>query len=746
MSDGWQTANGGGKSKKKKKAPKVQANGKKLDGDSGAPMKMRQVELTGFAKAEAMALEKAKRKQAAAAQLEKSKGRKVDEEKAREDRRKQKLIDQYDTGGKKGGKKKKKVAETLPIEGAVKDLDFDKIDQEFAKGQERSPDNRVEQLKQVLGSLHQQLARCGDVSDETELLESPLCYLTDEGHSRLSTIFNACEEDSSTSIVQLLAVCVKEAADLAENNQSSVGIMLMVQFVVKRQRENPSGPNYVDNSLPMLVNHFYTKDLFPTDRNLISIVRSYTQSVKIPAVYIRFWVRFFLFTRPDKQASEGRNEPVIYGAPKTVAKLATSYFGRVFDENKKHATIVREIFSMRHPKTGKVGLRPPLRPQELLFLLFLGYGETDTPDGANKAELLRAIPYFLYACLETAPASYFVDLLPYFSKAPIQPLREFLIKCVFKEGKCFDIMSTRFPEFPVEAMHAFVSVVQTSTDRSTSFRKAVLSTSESIAKQNAAAKAAEEEKKHPKAKKIARMDFHAQQLETVEAMLNARSGTHPILWLMLLVSATLFVVLFFHLVCQLKLVPAMAGPCATFEGGKVFTSIEQFYVKIEPLAGQAEVHGSAAFASIKETCAPAVDAVSPYVSAALVAAGEVAGPPLAAAEEATRDARHNAMDWINTVAWPLLVVQLEAAAPVVNDMGELVMISLGRLWTKLAEVCTMAADAAGPALDQVYPALEAAWAKAAELARQAVEATGPAQTAAIEAYNAAYDKVLVLIG
>ena len=135
------------------------------------------------------------------------------------------------------------------------------------------------------------------MSDETELLESPLCYLTDEGHSRLSTIFNACEEDSSTSIVQLLAVCVKEAADLAENNQSSVGIMLMVQFVVKRQRENPSGPNYVDNSLPMLVNHFYTKDLFPTDRNLISIVRSYTQSVKIPAVYIRFWVRFFLFTR-----------------------------------------------------------------------------------------------------------------------------------------------------------------------------------------------------------------------------------------------------------------------------------------------------------------------------------------------------------------------------------------------------------------------------------------------------------------
>ena len=67
------------------------------------------------------------------------------------------------------------------------------------------------------------------------------------------------------------------------------------------------------------------------------------------------------FCRPDKQASEGRNEPVIYGAPKTVAKLATSYFGRVFDENKKHATIVREIFSMRHPKTGKVGLRPPLR-------------------------------------------------------------------------------------------------------------------------------------------------------------------------------------------------------------------------------------------------------------------------------------------------------------------------------------------------------------------------------------------------
>ena len=75
-----------------------------------------------------MALEKAKRKQAAAVEKVKAKDRKVQEEQAREDRRKQKLIDQYDTGGRKGGKKKKKTVEATPIEDAVKALNFAKID------------------------------------------------------------------------------------------------------------------------------------------------------------------------------------------------------------------------------------------------------------------------------------------------------------------------------------------------------------------------------------------------------------------------------------------------------------------------------------------------------------------------------------------------------------------------------------------------------------------------------------------
>lgn len=76
-----------------------------------------------------MALEKAKRKQAAAVEKVKAKDRKVQEEQAREDRRKQKLIDQYDTGGRKGGKKKKKTVEATPIEDAVKALNFAKIEE-----------------------------------------------------------------------------------------------------------------------------------------------------------------------------------------------------------------------------------------------------------------------------------------------------------------------------------------------------------------------------------------------------------------------------------------------------------------------------------------------------------------------------------------------------------------------------------------------------------------------------------------
>jgi len=246
--------------------------------------------------------------------------------------------------------------------------------------------------------------------------------LTEEGHSRLSQIFDQCNEKSFAPI---FAICAKEAADLAEHGDNSVGIMLMVQFLVKRQSESSSGPNMVMQSLPMVVNNFYTPELFPTDRNLVSIVRTYTQSVKIPTVYIRFWVQFFLFARPDKQAENPpKNEPVIYGASKNVAKLATSYFGLVFDASggKKLTTIVNDVFS-GPDKEGKVALRAPLRPQELWFLLVLAHG--DTPDGANKEELLRAIPYFLHACVEKAAVAYFADLLPYFSKAPIQQLRDF---------------------------------------------------------------------------------------------------------------------------------------------------------------------------------------------------------------------------------------------------------------------------------------------------------------------------------
>ena len=82
----------------------------------------------------------------------------------------------------------------------------------------------------MLGSLHEQLAKCGDVADEREMLNSPLCHLTEEGHSRLSQIFDQCNEKSFAPI---FAICAKEAADLAEHGDNSVGIMLLVQFLVR---------------------------------------------------------------------------------------------------------------------------------------------------------------------------------------------------------------------------------------------------------------------------------------------------------------------------------------------------------------------------------------------------------------------------------------------------------------------------------------------------------------------------------
>jgi len=726
--DGWTTAGSSAKSKKKKGGG---ANGKKLNADSGAPMNMRQVELTGFAKAEAMALEKAKRKQAAAVEKVKAKDRKVQEEQAREDRRKQKLIDQYDTGGRKGGKKKKKTVEATPIEDAVKALNFAKIEEAFADGQARFPVSesrpgaQVEHLKMVAGEMHRQLAKCENVADELEMLDSPLKYLAAEGHERIGGILDQCD---AASMAPIFAVCAKTAADLAKDGMDSVGIMLLIQLLV--QRESEKGGNMILQSLPMVVGHFYTKVLYPTEKQLVAIVRIYTQSVKIPGTYIRFWVMFFLYARPDKLVSEQKNEPVLHSASKTVARLATAYFGLVLDGSKKHDAVVKAIFA------GKA----PLRPQELWFLLVLAHG--DTPGGADRDELLRAVPYFLQACLEKAAGAYFADLLPYFSKAPIQQLRDFLVACAMKESKCFAVMDAKFEKFPVETMHAFVSVVQRSTGTSNAFRNLMTSTAKSIGVQNAALKAAELAKKHPKQNLIKRTDYHANQLDAVEETLKARSGTHPVLWLMLLLSATLFFVLFFHLLCQLKQVAALEGPCRKFEGGELFASIERFYVQIEPVAAQAEVHGSAAYAAVKEATAPAVDAASPHISAAWETVSELAAPSLAAVEEATRGARESASSWINTVAWPLIVLQLEAAAPVISDANELFLVALGRAWAKLGEVWGMAADAAEPAMKEIYPALEAGWKNTADAVGPALE---DAQKVAVQAFNAAYDKAVALI-
>ena len=76
---------------------------------AGVPMKMREVELTAFQKAEQIALRKIQNQQGAASRKQEAAAAIEADAKAREDRRKEKMINEF-ASKQKGPKKKSKAA------------------------------------------------------------------------------------------------------------------------------------------------------------------------------------------------------------------------------------------------------------------------------------------------------------------------------------------------------------------------------------------------------------------------------------------------------------------------------------------------------------------------------------------------------------------------------------------------------------------------------------------------------------
>jgi hypothetical protein len=334
---------------------------------------------------------------------------------------------------------------------------------------------------------------------------------------------------------------------------------------------------------------------------------------------------------------------------------------------------------------------------------------SQSPDG--ESELKRAMPYFIEACVKKAAEAYFADLLPYFSKAHIPELRLFVMKCALENNKCFDVLANRFEELPVETMHVLVSVVQrlkskgtefAKANRSSSFRSLMLSTTKKIAAKNNAMRTVEKAKKHPKKKNYERIAYHEKQLEAVEATLLARTGTHPILWVLLAMSASVFGVLFFHLLCQMKSYPQLDEPCAQLRGGPIFNAVEQFYVKVEPWAAQVEALGKSALVASKPAWSPV-------------------------------------QEWFSTVAWPLIAPQLDAAAPVLAGIADQVVEAWGLFMVLLMSLLErFQASWAEHVAPTLIPVLEQAY--------DATAATvGPALEHAQTVVVAGYEKLLATI-
>jgi len=188
------------------------------------------------------------------------------------------------------------------------------------------------------------LEKCGDVEDELELLNAPLKYQNAAGLDVLLSILRSCQEES---LPRLFAVCAKTSIDLVSNAKSSVGVMLMEQVLIKLEAED--GINIVLQSVPVIVNHFFTKSSAPTQAQLLALVRVYSQSVKIPATYLRFWTFFFLHLRPDILDKEQKNIPILHQASPKVVRLATCYFPTVFVQAKTLKANVKTLFQGRAP-------------------------------------------------------------------------------------------------------------------------------------------------------------------------------------------------------------------------------------------------------------------------------------------------------------------------------------------------------------------------------------------------------------